>query len=164
MPIRSSVSFESSNKRCKYITVTFLSHRIRCAAMQCNAYGNASGVKGPLVSLPSGREAGYCDVCGVPVCMYMYLSLCSMHISKTTCPNFTEFYVHVTNGRRSVFFPLAALRYVMYFRMWMTYVSTQWPGGICDAKIAYRLLHMDDTAAYAKSDSTGASVRLRETQ
>jgi len=47
--------------------------------------------------------------------LYVYLSVSSLYISETTRPNVTKFSLHVACGC-GYSPPLAALRYVMYFR------------------------------------------------
>jgi len=62
-----------------------------------------------------GKGAKYCDE---RVCVYVCLSVRS-HISKTTCPNFTKFSIHVTVTVARSSFDENAIYYVLPV-LWMT--------------------------------------------
>jgi len=61
-----------------------------------------------LIVTPPPVRGGGAEYCDKRVCLFV-----REHISGTACPTFTNFFVHMSFGP-----PLAALRYVMYFRFY----------------------------------------------
>jgi len=105
-----------------YYDFSFTPNQVHHNAIKCIC--NTSSVKEQSAS-GSGRGAEYCDVWRA----CLYLCVC-MYMSKTTCPNLTKLYLHITYGRRLPPFGSIAICYILpdVDGLGLCHVSTQWPG------------------------------------
>jgi len=88
-----------------------------------------------------GKDAKYCNE---RVCMSVWMSL-SSHISKTACPNYTKFSVHVICGHGSVL-------------LWLHRNTLCTSGSVDDVMFAHNRPGKGDASrAYTQSDSPGAA-------
>ena len=130
---------------CRHITTSNLTYAVRstriagtrshaaaaAGARRCDAAGNADTVADIALRTRAAAADDTWTSChryitspplelrriamSVSVCLSVCMSVHS-HISKTTCPNFTKFCVHVTTGNNAIRYALPVL--------WMTSCST----------------------------------------